>query len=887
MKKLISCLILLTILVMSPSCSDYNPSQFLENQVTSIEELVVPEGFDWTTTQSVTLALSSDVTTKVHLYSDSNCTKQLCSRILWANESAEVALEVPAATDRVFMSYIDNTGADKVVEVPFTSVTRASVSAQINDASELVNAQSSVQRDLLPDGNSSFGTIMFEDMYPETGDYDMNDVVLGYSIDHKIVGSIDDDYKEVVSIILQIRALGGGKSTRPGVQLLGVNLGEVLSIEYETTDPNLSATCLSKTDTDPLAFVINGCSSLKQGSDFYNVSKKIENEADLPKVKITINRSLPVGETSPLAKLDNYDFFLEESGKEIHLTGYSASKFATNAGESSFKDEYGLVWALRFPTLVPHSREGINLTQSFANFVSWVKYPSANSNWTDSYIDEKVIRYENSNISPSTGFTGVTVSSPYIRTVETSLAFSAAGGSKTIDVDANTEYDIIAPAGWVYDYRVETGKLTLYAQQNYNASSRSGNLTLVSTTDASVKVVIPVSQATEQVAGAVMISKQPFSDKIGNLAGGKDKIQKIIFKGHDTADPVDPYIKIGDGNNKVYASWDAATATITLTTPAEIIKSQNSCEKMFKQLTNLKEIDFSGGFDTSSSTSFKLMFNLCNSLESVDLQYLNSGSVTDMSEMFNGCTALKTVDLRPLDTKNVTTLWRLFYKCSSLETVQMGCETTSLADKNDPPCDNGSFCRVFEDCTSLKSVDLSRVDIHNAKDVRLLFGNCTSLEKVVFGDCLKNAVNLQQLFKGALAANFECTDANFANATSLENAFNCCPNIENINLSGWNIPKVEKLNSFFKPDKNLKYVNLDGWEVPSAKNMDAFLCLQKTGNIEKVVFGSKFIIPSGTVVSSFIQQNNSVIFVGSEEVEANFKERGVKGSPGVIVWERP
>ena len=80
----------------------------------------------------------------------------------------------------------------------------------------------------------------------------------------------------------------------------------------------------------------------------------------------------------------------------------------------------------------------------------------------------------------------------------------------------------------------------------------------------------------------------------------------------------------------------------------------NSCENMFKYLSNIKEIDLSN-FDTSKATSMKSMFDNCINLEKITFGNINTSLVNNMEKLFSGCKSLKSLDLSNFDTSQVTT----------------------------------------------------------------------------------------------------------------------------------------------------------------------------------------------------------------------------------------
>ena len=67
---------------------------------------------------------------------------------------------------------------------------------------------------------------------------------------------------------------------------------------------------------------------------------------------------------------------------------------------------------------------------------------------------------------------------------------------------------------------------------------------------------------------------------------------------------------------------------------------------MFNDCNKLKEIKGINKFNTNKVTNMKYMFNLCYSLQSLDLSNFNTSKVTDMAFMFNKCYSLHYLNLK-------------------------------------------------------------------------------------------------------------------------------------------------------------------------------------------------------------------------------------------------
>lgn len=89
---------------------------------------------------------------------------------------------------------------------------------------------------------------------------------------------------------------------------------------------------------------------------------------------------------------------------------------------------------------------------------------------------------------------------------------------------------------------------------------------------------------------------------------------------------------------------------------------------LFELCTSLESVDLSK-FDTSKVTDMGSMFYSDSELTEVNLDNVDTSNVTDMSEMFFGCSKLETVDVSSFDTSKVTNMSGMFEGCSDLKTI--------------------------------------------------------------------------------------------------------------------------------------------------------------------------------------------------------------------------
>ena len=103
----------------------------------------------------------------------------------------------------------------------------------------------------------------------------------------------------------------------------------------------------------------------------------------------------------------------------------------------------------------------------------------------------------------------------------------------------------------------------------------------------------------------------------------------------------------------------------------------------------------------------------------------------------------------------------------------------------------------FNGCKKLEKADLSSIDASKLTDISQLFGNCKSLESVIFPANM-SAAQLEQMSA----------------------VFNGCEKLTALDLSGWNTSKVTQMSNVFGGCKALTSLNVSGWDVSKVKNMD-------------------------------------------------------------------
>ena len=128
----------------------------------------------------------------------------------------------------------------------------------------------------------------------------------------------------------------------------------------------------------------------------------------------------------------------------------------------------------------------------------------------------------------------------------------------------------------------------------------------------------------------------------------------------------------------------------------------------------------------STLTSTRWWFTNLSKLTTIrELENLKTDNVTDMGAMFEECTSLTSIDLSVLNTANVTNMNAIFSGCTSLASVNMqGLNTEKVTD----------IRALFYNCPALTTVDLSSFNTNSLTAMGGLFYDCSSLTTVYVSD---------------------------------------------------------------------------------------------------------------------------------------------------------
>jgi LruC domain-containing protein len=229
------------------------------------------------------------------------------------------------------------------------------------------------------------GTFAFEDLWPVKGDYDFNDMVIGY----RYTNVLNSDNKSVrFKMSFTIRAVGAANHSGFGIEL-DVDPTLIASVSGHKTDgqnTTLNAKGLEAQQNKSVIIVFNDSfNHLKPaaGAKFINTDPSESSVAPFT-VEVVVEFTNPIApELLGEAPFNPFIFSSYERGKELHLAGKmptslaDASLFGTASDDTNvntgktYQDSNNLPWAIHIIHEFRYPIEKNRIDQGYNKFVDW------------------------------------------------------------------------------------------------------------------------------------------------------------------------------------------------------------------------------------------------------------------------------------------------------------------------------------------------------------------------------------------------------------------------------------------------------------------------------------------------------------------------------------
>jgi LruC domain-containing protein len=240
---------------------------------------------------------------------------------------------------------------------------------------------------------STTGTIAFEDLWPDQGDADFNDLVTSYRFEEirNASGKLT-----ALKARFQLLAMGAARHNGLYLRLPGVYPASIDTVtrKVNTGTPTSTAELTSQTfATFEVMEDAHDHISPESGYDFANTQPGSGSvTGDTIELEIEFSPAL---HSSALGAAP-YDTFLKNGGIEVHLPGrlpsdtiasslLGTSDDATDVDEGvTFVTSTGIPWALVVPSGWKVPAERVDVTDAYRSFASWVESAGAqDADWYD------------------------------------------------------------------------------------------------------------------------------------------------------------------------------------------------------------------------------------------------------------------------------------------------------------------------------------------------------------------------------------------------------------------------------------------------------------------------------------------------------------------------
>ena len=245
---------------------------------------------------------------------------------------------------------------------------------------------------------TGYGTYIFEDLWPYTGDYDFNDLVLNYQYTYILNA---ENQVVTLSCDFKVKAVGGSYKNGFGLELNTIsNSIESVTGNYNTKSYiSYNSNGTEANQSKAVIIVFDNIFDVIQHPGGLGINTTPGNTyVDPVEFKVDINMKTPFDFAT--ASINPFLIVNQDRNWEIHLAGYSptnlvnTSMFGTGQDNSLisgyYKSKDNLPWGLDIPIDFDYAIEKADITQAYLKFAQWVE--SNGTQYQDWYLDKSGYR---------------------------------------------------------------------------------------------------------------------------------------------------------------------------------------------------------------------------------------------------------------------------------------------------------------------------------------------------------------------------------------------------------------------------------------------------------------------------------------------------------------
>ncbi len=235
----------------------------------------------------------------------------------------------------------------------------------------------------------------------------------------------------------------------------------------------------------------------------------------------------------------------------------------------------------------------------------------------------------------------------------------------------------------------------------------------------------------------------------------------------------------------------------------------------YPQRETITTVMFDASFaECTSLTSTANWFYGCDYLTTIKgIENLKTDNVTDMSGMFEDCTSLTSLDVSGFNTEKVTDMSGMFLSCTSLTSLDVSnFDTRNVTDMS----------AMFYNCSRLTSLNVSGFNTAKVTNMDGMFSYCsglTSLELSKFDT--GNVTRMGAMFSGCSSlTSLGVSNFDTGNVTDMNYMFCDCWRLTSLDLSHFDTGNVTDMSYMFEYCSSLTSLDVSGFDTRNVKLMN-------------------------------------------------------------------
>ncbi len=251
----------------------------------------------------------------------------------------------------------------------------------------------------------TYGTLAYEDMWPGTGDYDFNDMVIDYNFNQ--ITNADNKVVEIEGEFV-LKAFGASFHNGFGIDL-GISQNMVSSVTgYKTQESwvNLNSKGLEVGQSNAVIIVFDDTYHLMAHAGGIGVNTSASYPfvtPDTTRISITLNQPVEL-ESIGVPPYNPFMIVNQDRTHEIHLPNHAPTDFASTTLFNTFRDDSNpaigryyktdnnLPWAIKTLEPFEYPYEKVEILQAYLKFAEWAE--SSGYDYSDWYKNEVGYRNE-------------------------------------------------------------------------------------------------------------------------------------------------------------------------------------------------------------------------------------------------------------------------------------------------------------------------------------------------------------------------------------------------------------------------------------------------------------------------------------------------------------